>query len=321
MKNSKKIFVLIEAMLAFMILVVVFVMLREKNSGEEESVSVIVRDSDDNQWSAFRYGLKMAAEDLGINLCIVNTEEYFTAEEEKRLIEREVENGTDALIVQPAVSEGTKEMLEKIGKKVPIMLVESKPFADGDHTTLPVTEPDHYGMGTALAEELLEDYSGSLSGKTLGIITSQSEIGSDRNRERGFQEAIREKEGTISWRVSSETKTDRIYELPAVDVVIAFDDEGLVKAGELAASGELHGALVYGIGNSTEAVYYLDSGRVHALIVPDEFQVGYQSLLSVAGRLKRFAGEMEDQIVSYTVFRRENIFTKENQEILYTMSQ
>ncbi len=321
MKNSKRFFVFIEAALAVMILIVVFIMLREKNSGEQQSVSVIVRDSDDNQWSAFRYGLKMAAEDLGINLCVVSTEERFTVEEEKRLIERELENGADALIVQPAPSEDTKEMLEKAGKKIPIMLVGSKPFSEGRSTVLPVTEANHYEMGTALAKELLEDYSGSISGKTLGILSAYEEVGSVRDREKGFLDAVREKGGTVSWTISSGAEMEKMEEFPAVDFVIAMDDTSLVKAGELAALGELHGALVYGIGNSTEAVYYLDSGHVRALIVPDEFLVGYQSLSEVARRLKRFAGEMEDQIVSYTIFRRENMFRKENQEILYTMSQ
>ena len=31
-------------------------------------------------------------------------------------------------------------------------------------------------------------------------------------------------------------------------------------------------------GNSTEAVYYLDTGIAGCLVVPDEFNVGYQSL-------------------------------------------
>ena len=38
------------------------------------------------------------------------------------------------------------------------------------------------------------------------------------------------------------------------------------RQGEYAAANNLHGALVYGIGNSTEAVYYLDTGIVGCLV-------------------------------------------------------
>ena len=64
----------------------------------------------------------------------------------------------------------------------------------------------------------------------------------------------------------------------------ALDDNSLTAAGECSASNNLHGAVVYGIGNSTEAVYYLDTGSVECLVVPDEFNVGYQSLTEMAGR-------------------------------------
>ena len=79
--------------------------------------------------------------------------------------------------------------------------------------------------------------------------------------------------------------------------------------------------MVYGIGNSTEAVYCLDFGSAECLIVPDEFSVGYESLRTVAESFRFFSGEMEGKKVSHTVMRRENIFTKENQEILFTMNQ
>ncbi|HIR26673.1 MAG TPA: sugar ABC transporter substrate-binding protein, partial [Candidatus Choladousia intestinigallinarum] len=55
--------------------------------------------------------------------------------------------------------------------------------------------------------------------------------------------------------------------------------------------------------------------------VPDEFNVGYQSLKETADSLGIFSDEMESRTVSYTVMRRENLFTEENQEILFTMNQ
>ena len=114
---------------------------------------------------------------------------------------------------------------------------------------------------------------------------------------------------------------DILAEQTAVDFVICLDDSSLVAAGKEAAAGNLHGARVYGIGHSTEAVYYLDMGNVERLVVPDEFNVGYQSLTEVARRLdnrfyrmKKCGHFLHGALPGNAVFR-------ENQELLYTMSQ
>lgn len=106
-----------------------------------------------------------------------------------------------------------------------------------------------------------------------------------------------------------------------VDFVIALDDYSLVLAGQTAAANNLHGALVYGIGNSMEAVYCLDTDSVQCLLVPDDFDMGYQSVTEAAEGFGYMRGKAENRTVSFTVMRRENLFSKENQEILFTMSQ
>jgi len=70
-----------------------------------------------------------------------------------------------------------------------------------------------------------------------------------------------------------------------------------------------------------EAVYYLDTGIVGCLVVPDEFNVGYQSLKEAAESLTHYLHKMQDRMVSYNVIRRDNLFSRENQEIIFTMSQ
>ena len=102
---------------------------------------------------------------------------------------------------------------------------------------------------------------------------------------------------------------------------MALDDNSLTTAGECSAANNLHGAIVYGIGNSTEAAYYLDAGYVECLVVPDEFNVGYQSLTEIAESLGNRLRRSRDITVSYTVIRSDTLFSKENQEILFTMSQ
>ena len=303
MKNSKKMFIMAEALLTVMVIAVAFIMVREKNGKELDRISVIIQDSEDNQWAAFQYGLKMAEQDLEVRMSVVSTGGALTVEEEKSLIEREIDNGAAAVIVQPVP--GAEEMLRKMANRIPVLLTEQTAAESGGDSRLPVVEPNQYAMGAALAEELLKDYSGSLDGKVLGIFSKTGEA-------------------SISWSVAapfSEEGEALLEDQPAVDFVIALDDNSFTMAGEYAAANDLHGALVYGIGNSTEAVYYLDTGIAGCLVVPDEFNVGYQSLTEAAEILTHYFHKMHDRTVSYTVLRRDTLFSKENQEIIFTMSQ
>ncbi len=322
MKNSKKVFILTEGILGFLVLLLAVTMLLDKNGKEPYRVSVIIENSEDNQWAAFRYGLRMAARDRLTEVSVVPTEGIMTLEEEKELIKQEIYNGADGLILQPVPGSDTEEMLKKIEKKVPIMLVGSAAAVE-EAETFPVTQPDNYTMGQALAEELIRDCTDNLRGKSLGIVSRTGDSQAVLDRTEGFREALKGCGTRISWNVEGifGEEEETLETLPKVDFVIALDDGSTTAAGEYAAANDLHGAIVYGIGNSTEAVYYLDTGRVQCLVVPDEFNVGYQSLEEMSGKLGHIFGKMEDRQTDHTVIRRDTLFTKENQELLFTMSQ
>ena len=125
MKSSIRWYIIIEVILAMLVIGVAFVMLQEQGEEDLQQVSVIVPDSDDSQWNSFRYGLEMAAQDAGVELVLVSTEGSMTVQEQEQIISQEIDSGADALIVQPVWGDGTDEMLEKTGKRIPLMLTES----------------------------------------------------------------------------------------------------------------------------------------------------------------------------------------------------
>ncbi len=324
MKNNKKLFISIEAIMAVMVIAMAFIMLKENSKKDLHKISVIVPNSNDNQWTAFKYGLKMAAEDQDTEIFFVSTGNISSAEEETNIIKREIENGTDALIIKPVPDNKIENILKKIENKIPVMLIGTTASKNKPESMLPVTEPDNYLMGKSLAEELLKDYNGNITGKTLGIITETSVQEDIINRINGFQDVLKDKDAKISWTISGsfkEPEENTLDKQPTVDIVIALDDQSLVTASGYSAANNLHGALVYGIGHSTEAIYYLDTGIIRCLVVPDEFSTGYKSLTETAESLKYYFRKMKDITVSYTIIRRDELFSQKNQEIIFTMSQ
>ena len=188
-------FIFIEAVLGVMVLLLAFLMLREKNVDRSYQISVIVENADDKQWSAFKYGLKMAAEDKGAEMVMVSTGAALSQEEEKKLIEEEIKNGADGVIIQPVSGEDTQQILKKFSNKAEIMLIDD---TLSDTEEFPVIQPDAYAMGKALAEELLKDYGGNLEGKTLGILTGK-ESRSSAEKEKGFTETLKDTGAKLIW--------------------------------------------------------------------------------------------------------------------------
>lgn len=318
MKNDKKWFILIELILAVLVSVLAFIMIQEKYGNNRNRIAVIMQDSESTQWAAFRYGLEKAAEDRDVELFITATQGQMTVEDQKELILEEISNGADAVIVQPLPGAEAEKMLKKAGKKLPIVLVETTVGEKTAPTAFPVLAPDHYAMGVDLAKELLQDYSGRVEGKTVGILAEEE---SSRERKQGVLDTLEGTGAVIEWALSegeASGEGNLLERQKRVDFVIALDDRSLYAAGELAVENNLHGALIYGVGRTTKAVYYLDAGYAKCLVVPDDFSMGYQSLTEAADS---FSYVGENQTVSHKVLCRETLFLKENQEILFTMSQ
>ena len=321
MMNNKKGFVLTEVILMIMVIGLALMMISGQNKKALDKVSVILENAGDSQWSALKYGLKMAAEEEGIELAVVDVEEGLEAEAQKKVFEREIEDGADALIVQPVLDKNDQEVLKKIEKRVPVMLVGYEAEKGETRYDLPVIKEDNYEMGQALAEEMLKDFEGNIEEKKIGLLLASTDSNMLSSRECGFKDALEDKNANIL-ELSLDSLLDREENTESkVDIVIALDDSNLTAIGEYLASSQPHGELLYGIGQSTEAIYYLDKGIAECVVVPDEFNVGYQSLSEVARKLDHYFENMKKQTVSYSVIRKETLFSKENQELLLTMSQ
>ena len=321
MMNNKKGFVLTEVILMIMVIGLALMMILGQNKKALDKVSVILENAGDSQWSALKYGLKMAAEEEGIELAVVDVEEGLDAEAQKKVFEREIEDGADALIVQPVLDKNDQEVLKKIEKRVPVMLVGYEAEKGETRYDLPVIKEDNYEMGQALAEEMLKDFEGNIEEKKIGLLLASTDSNMLSSRECGFKDALEDKNANIL-ELSLDSFLNREENTESkVDIVIALDDSNLTAIGEYLASSQPHGELLYGIGQSTEAIYYLDKGIAECVVVPDEFNVGYQSLSEVARKLDHYFENMKKQTVSYSVIRKETLFSKENQELLLTMSQ
>ena len=64
--SSKNTFILTEVILGILLIISIGCIMYSKDNQEPEKIVVILPDVDENQWSTFKYGLKMAAQEYGV---------------------------------------------------------------------------------------------------------------------------------------------------------------------------------------------------------------------------------------------------------------
>ena len=145
-------------------------------------------------------------------------------------------------------------------------------------------EPDHYHMGADLAQSFWKTYRGNLIGKKIGIYSQHATSEAVIKRKKGICDTLKGSGAEILWSVSKENDSKEKINLQTqrkVDIVMALDNAKLCGSRGGGKDNDLYGAVLYGIGNSTEAVYYLDAGWAQCLVAPDEFDAGYEALQSL----------------------------------------
>lgn len=320
-ERQKKMFILVEIILAIFVIILALIMMWEKNGEEREKIAVVIQNPDDIEWSAFKYGLEKAAEDWRVDVSVVSTGTMRTVEEEKHVIEQEVKKGVDGVIFQPVTGGDIKDMLKNI--RIPVVLLEYVCASPIKKVMPPIVGPNQQKMGETLAEEVLRDYGSELEGIEIGFFSKTTDSPVVMARERGAREILEQAGAKVRWFVSGdfeETPNELLDGQSEVDMVLALDDTSLVRWGDYVTETSSR-IPVYGIGHSTEAVYYLDKNVAKCLVVPDEFNMGYQSVSEMVGKIRHSNEESQNGNISYKVIRRDTLFSKENQESLFTMSQ
>ena len=145
------------AMLIIMLLVAValwaaFNLLKSGDDRVQQRVSVIVEDSNNERWTAFRLGLDQAAAEYGVDVTFVTSNGFSSAEEQKNLIAQETASGTDALILSLYDSEET----DIVPGTMKLVFVETDGIRYNSAGTAAVIPPGAE-MGKVLGEMILSD--------------------------------------------------------------------------------------------------------------------------------------------------------------------
>ena len=287
-------------------------MVDQRKYDDYVAVSVIVNDSSNVQWDAFREGLEQGAEDNHVHLNLVSTGTFQNAQEEQIIVKREIDGEADGVIVEPYSSEADTILPTESTK--PIVLVETGIETDKLFTSVMT---DHRKLGESLADAAIK------GGETrVGILSgNQNQLGM-RQRLEGAKKRLSEAGVEVSWVLSEKEFYKKIRNMEyfadnQVDAVVSLENNDTEKAVDLLFNDDSISWRIYGEGCSEKLVYYLDKGLIQELIVPNEYYMGYQSMAMAAQNIRYYTDKTDQIEVEFFEVTKENLYDEETSWILF----
>lgn len=274
-----------------------------EQAGRRGRIAVLTRREADVGTSVLFAGMEKAAEDSKLVLNYVMVPEEATLDEERELAAQEIEDGAQALIIDPVASEGSGKMAEELSQRAVVVLL-------GEHADTEAAgrfgsvSADNYAIGVALGREIRKG--AAERGGSVALLPAAGSRGSVEQRRRGVLEALRG--SGISLQEEAE----------GAAIVAGLEDSALTEALSYALTAKDR-PLVYGIGNSNRNLYGLDRGDIRSMIVINEFNMGYLAVAEAKKKLSSRLREMEQLRVGDTLVSRDNMYSAENQKLLFPL--
>lgn len=268
-------------------------------------IAVIIEDDRGDNYSNFRKGMDQAAMEFNADVHFITLYEKLDADQQLELMEREQQDGADALIVVPA-DEGRVS-----GKHAAVPVIFLYPgFAENTGAGSIVT--DYRKMGEELAREMLQGAAKECT--VLELIDTDSMGDMDGFFLEGAEEvlaaagynsravAVQGQDG-IRAALEGLKEEDRGEAL-----VLAQNPEILAEtAAAMTDNPDLaeHVGGLYGRGSTLPILNYLDRGQITGICVTDGFSTGYLSVLAAVRTLEGDGAQEPVVMESYYIEKKD----------------
>ncbi|MNM99594.1 D-ribose transporter subunit RbsB [compost metagenome] len=312
----------------FLLLIISFSVLLDDTLSNQKNrkihnISLITSGRNNESLMIMKQGVDQAASELNIDVSFINLSQDNNIDEQKELIDREIKNGADAIILSPVDYEKMANTVEEAMKKVPIILIESNVDLE---KTPPTIWNDNYELGELLGEQMIE--MGDM-GKKVAIIKNNLECKSIADRYEGFMSVMNKINNTyLFWEIPNEsqanyyTEIKKLLENNDVDVVVTLSTGMLeyvaeVKKDSNIIDNEKSSIKVYGTGSTSKIISALEEKNINATATQNEFNIGYLGVKAAVDKLE--GKKISNSTISSTIVNTDNMYSKENQRLLFPL--
>ena len=314
-KGQKNLIVAMALVLLILFCQVGYYIYNLMKTDEPKQISIVAYGTDAQRWESLKQGAEVACQKSGAEVFLVTMSENADASEQAELIEREIENGSDAVIALACDSKGLSEHVTLQYPERPIIYAE---------TGIPQSEyisADNYQLGVDLANKIIELERDWIK---VAIVADNLSRDSVSERYNGVYDTISEyTDNVVIWkRNSHETNMltrkylQRWLVEEAVDVIVTLASETTDSLMD-ALDNLNKKSKVYAIANTDKAVSYLDHEKIKALEYQDEFSIGYIATMQALDELGMRNSDPESESVNAKVVTKAEMYSDENQELLF----
>ena len=315
--------VLLQLVVPLLSLCVLFLLLTVDpvRSGQPQrllEISVLYRQSDASAWSVVRQGMEQAAVDLGAELRFLTPAGEDVPAEQRELLEREAETGTDAILLIPSDRAALAETVREItAAGTPVVTLETDLSDAGARACIGA---DNTALGEAMGTAALN---GAPEGSLVILLDTAEDNGiNDRIR---AAEILLKAAGRRVYRcspVGTETLSvamERTLSAMSAAAVVAFDAADLEQAAAFLAGRE-DAPLLYGAGSTATVAAYLEQSTILSIAAQNDFAAGY---LAVGAAVRAIQGPSYFQVepLEFVLVRQENMYEPENQKLLFPVTR
>lgn len=298
---NKKLFLLT----MIMVIIVVCILTSVENFRQtyeclEMKVSMIFRSEDVLLWENMKNGAKDCAKENGVNIEFLYPSGDDAVESQKALLKKAEDS--DAIILSAADNLGVYEEVKNISKDIPVIGMESPVINSGQSANVLFEDKS---MGEEIAKQIIDDH----KPQQVQIISGSGNCFHISEREKAATLALENAGFTV--KKSKGTSTS---------------DKGIVLVSDFLVFDKIYNeqkynkdTFIYCIGVNNRVIDNLERGRVSAISLSSDYNMGWFSVKSAVDT-KRTKSILKNKLKHYTITKK-NMYEKENQRILYPITQ
>jgi len=278
-------------------------------------ISVITRESSSEAIVNLQQGIEQAATDMDVEMSIVTLTERNNAQEQQKLLQREISSGAEAIVIMPVEDEELKKTIEIASEKIPIICMANSLQSNAVSATVLGQDEE---MGKELGRRIFVK---GVFNKKILILESSLQCDAVYKRETALFSMLENRAKSIlkqPFVFSDNTiqNLEKIIQQTEPDIIITLEPTVLDIAAEAVQHLQKNHVMVYGFGMTTKTPSYIEKENITASMIQNDFNLGYLSIYSameILGKTK----QREKGIIDYAFVNKQNMYTKENQRLLF----
>lgn len=288
-KKKKELYFLIlyGAILVFLFLASSTDLIIKERENPVYQVSVIIGDSNDDDYVNFRKGMDRAAVELNADVSFVSLYERNQASQQIEMALREQREGAKAIVLAPVDVHQIDGLIKRGQIDVPVILTGA---SVAEHAAYCAVAADYKEMGRTLGKNILSRHGAS---QTVWLLEKGRGNWMNRQFEAGIQEVLAEAGCQAAYyNTGDDPELFRFFRMrretgDEAPVIACLDQESLLAAADRILDQEAilgkPAVSLYGRGTSVPVLNHLDQGRIQGLCVTDDFAAGYVSVRIAVG--------------------------------------